>query len=387
MTFYKNTFKENIMFITGIGRTKFGNLDKSLPELAYEAIVNAIHDSKKNIKDIDAIYVSNFLCGPLNGQLHLNSVISSLIPDLNIPILRIETACASSSVAFNQATNCGKFSNIMIVGVEKMTGPLLTPPIDAISMAGDREFDRREGLIFPASYALIAQQYMKKYDVDHSVLEDVSYLNHKNSRLNPFAHFFHKEVSHELIKKSPMIADPLNLFDCSPISDGSVAIILSRESHSDRDIRILATQMSTDSISLTNRKNLTSFRSTKIASKNAYNEAKIKPSDVDILEVHDCFTISELIALEDLGICGTGKACELIKSGAIEIDGSIPVNTDGGLKANGHPIGATGLAQIYEIATQLRLEAGKRQVDNPKIGMAQNIGGVGGTCGITILGV
>jgi acetyl-CoA C-acetyltransferase len=376
------------MFITGVGRTKFGNLDKSLPELAYEAMNKSINDSSISIKEIEAIYVSNFLGGPLNGQLHLNSIIASLIPDTNIPILRIETACASGSVALNQALNWGnKFSNIMVIGVEKMTGPLLTKPLNAISMAGDRELDYSEGLIFPAAYALIAQQYMRRYGIDHSVLEEISYLNHKNSRLNQLAHFFHKEVSREMIKKSPMVAEPLNLFDCSPVSDGSVAIIVSNKKHSDRDVRILSSQISTDSISLTKRNDITSFRSTRIAANNAYKECRIKPSDIDLIEVHDCFTINELIALEDLKVCDPGKASELVENGDLEIGGKIPVNTDGGLKANGHPIGATGLAQIYEVVVQLRLEAGKRQVNCPEIGLTQNIGGVGGTCGITLLGV
>jgi len=376
------------MFVTGVGRTKFGNLNKSLPEMIYEAMNNSIYDSNISIKDIKAIYLSNFLGGPLNGQLHLNSIIASLIPDTSIPILRIETACASGSVAFNQALNWGhKFSNIMVIGVEKMIGSLLTKPLNAISMAVDRELDYSEGLIFPAAYALIAQQYMSRYGIDHSVLEEISYLNHKNSRLNPFAHFFHKEVSREMIKESPMVAEPLNLFDCSPVSDGSVAIILSNKKQSDRDIRILSSQISTDSISLTERSDITSFRSTRIAASNAYKESRIKPSDIDILEVHDCFTINELIALEDLKICDPGKASELVENGDLKISGKIPVNTDGGLKANGHPIGATGLAQIYEVVVQLRLEARKRQVNCPEIGLTQNIGGVGGTCGITLLGV
>jgi acetyl-CoA C-acetyltransferase len=376
------------MFINGIGRTKFGNINKSLVQLAYEAMSNAIFDSNICITDIDAIYVSNFLGGPLNGQLHLNSIISSLIPGVNIPIFRIEAACASGSVALNQAIMMGKkFSNIMIIGVEKMNGNTLMPVTDAISMAGDRENDCKNGLIFPAAYALIAQQYMHKYKINHDVLEQISYINHQNSRLNPLAHFYHKEVSMESIKKSPMVAEPLNLFDCSPVSDGAAAVVISNNKHSDRDIQIWSSQVFTDSISITERNDLTTFKSTIKAANDAYKEGNLTPKDIDLLEVHDCFTINELIALEDLKICERGRAFELIKNGDINIDGSIPVNTDGGLKANGHAIGATGLAQIFEIVTQLRLEAGKRQVECPEVGLAQNIGGVGGTCGITILGI
>jgi acetyl-CoA C-acetyltransferase len=374
------------MYINGVGRTKFGNLSKSLIELAYEAMFSAINDSPLYITDIDAIFVSNFLSGPLDSQLHLNSIVASLLPDINIPIMRIETACASSSAALNQALNCLiKTPNIMVVGVEKMTGTRMMVPTDAIAMAGDHGIDYENGLIFPASYALIAQKYFQKYQINHEILEKISYINHKNANLNPMAHFFYKEVTLEMIKKSQMIADPLNLFDCSPISDGAAAIIISDKRRSDRDVEILSSQICTDTISITQRKDITSFKATKLASRKAYSETGLSPDDIDIFEVHDCFTISELLALEDLGVCEPGKSHELVENGDILITGEIPVNTDGGLKADGHPIGATGLAQIFEVVTQLRDEAGKRQVNNPEIGLAQNIGGIGGTCGITIM--
>ncbi len=374
------------MFISGIGRTKFGKLPDSLVQLAYKAITNAINDSPLNISDIDAIFVSNFLGGPLNGQLHLNSMIASLLPQIHIPIIRIETACASSSIALNQALqNLGKFSNILIVGAEKMSGKVLMSPTDAIAMASDYELDFKNGLIFPASYAIIAQQYMKKFNVEHEILEKISYINHKNANLNPLAHFYYKEVSMEMIKTSPIIASPLNLFDCSPISDGAVAIIVSNTKQSERDIQILGSSIATDSISLTQRKEFYSFNAAKIATKNILKETNVKLKDIDIFEIHDCFTISQLIALEHIGLCEPGEAKNLIEQGDILIQGSIPVNTDGGLKANGHPIGATGLAQIFELVTQLRYEAGKRQVNNPEVGLSHNIGGIGGTCGITLL--
>jgi len=376
------------MYITGIGRTKFGAFSNSIAELAYEAMFNAVNDTYLGIEDIDAIFVSNFLGGPLNGQLHLNSLISSLIPGLNIPVIRVEAACASGSVAINQAIHSlSKYSNVMAIGVEKMNGSKLYSSTDAIAMASDRVLDTENGLVFPAAYALITQQYMNKYGIEHEVLEKISYINHKNANLNPLSHFFYKEVTPQMIKNSPVVSTPLNLFDCSPISDGAVSVIISKEKKTDRDIEILSSKIATDTLSLTQRGDLTSFKATKIASQQAYAEAGIKPEDVDILEVHDCFTISELIALEDLNLCEPGKAWKIVENGELEIGGNVPVNTDGGLKANGHPIGATGLAQIYEVVTQLRMEAGKRQVESPEIGLAQNIGGVGGTAGITIMGV
>lgn len=373
-------------YISGVGRTKFGTLNKNLIELIYEAMYNAINDSPMAITDIDVIYVSNFLGGPLNAQLHLSSVIASLLPSLHIPIIRIETACASSSFALNQAFNAlNQSSNIMIIGVEKMTRTKLISPTDAIAMAGDHENDSENGLIFPAAYALIAQQYMNKYNVSHDVLEQISYINHKNANLNPLAHFYHKEVTMEMIKNSQIISSPLNLFDCSPLSDGAVAIIISNKKHSDRDIKILGSRIATDTISLTQRDDLTSFNATKIASRKVYDDASLSQKDIDILMVHDCFTIGELIALEDLGFSKPGCASQIVQNEDICIQGNIPVNTDGGLKANGHPIGASGLAQIYEVITQLRYEAGKRQVKDAEIGLTHNIGGVGGSCGITLL--
>lgn len=375
------------MFISGIGRTRFGALSESLPELLYVAMYNTLKDSNLDISDIDAIFVSNFLGGPLNGQLHLNSLVSSFLPDMNIPILRIETACASSGSAINQAINSlQKYENVMILGAEKMTSDNVMGPIESIAMASDRYNDQVNGLIFPASYALIAQQYMQQYGVNHDVLGLVSFTNHQHANLNPLAHFYNKQITMEKIRNSPMVSSPLNLFDCSPISDGGAGVILSRYKEEDRDVKILSSQLASDSISITHRKDLTSFKATKIAAEKAYKESKTAPHEIDIFEVHDCFTISELIALEDLGLCHPGQAAELINNGHISRDGKQPVNTDGGLKANGHPIGATGLAQIFELVTQIRGEAGERQIHDVKKGLAHNIGGIGGTASITILG-
>jgi len=375
------------MYIVGAGRTKFGELDTSLEGLAYEAVSRAIDDSDISIRDIEAIYVSNFLGGPVNGQLHLNSMMSSLIPGCNIPIVRVETACASGSSAMNQAIIAlRKFSNILVLGVEKLSGPSLIPQIDAIAMAENRTIEKENGLIFPAAYALIAQQYFKKYGISHEVLEQISYINHQNANRNPLAHFFQKNVTMDMIRSSRMVSTPLNLFDCSPLSDGAAAVVITDKKKSDRDVKILSSQIATDTISIPERKDLTTFKATKIAAQKAYAESSLTPEKIDLFEVHDCFTISELIALEDLGLCERGSACHLVEEGRISIEGDFPVNTDGGLKANGHPIGATGIAQIYEIVTQIRGEADQRQVVDAEYGLAQNIGGIGGTCGITILG-
>jgi len=372
------------MYVSGIGRTKFGILKTSLPELIYESIYNCLKDTDLSIRDIEAIVVSNFLGGPINSQLHINSLIKSLLPgNFNIPIFRVEAACASGGVAFHQAISLlDKFQNILVVGVEKMSDSPYTT--ESIMMAADESLDQSNGLIFPANYALIAQKYMMEYDVEHNIFEKIALINHKNSNINQYAHFNYKKVSEEIIRSSQIVSSPLTLFDCSPISDGAVALIITNKKY-DNSVKILDSQLATDSISLTQRKDITSFNSVKYAAKNIYKNTAIEIDDIDILEVHDCFTISELIALEDLGFCEKGEAKKLVQNGDIKINGSIPVNTDGGLKANGHPIGATGLAQIYEIALQLRILANKRQINNPNIGMSHNIGGIGGTTVLTLL--
>ena len=374
------------MYVLGIGRTKFGTTKKTLATLMYDAMLKALEDAKIRIRDINVAYVSNFGAALFENQVHLNSILAGLLPSYHIPIIRIEAACAAGGAAFYTAYNTiDKFEKILVIGVEKMSGLSNLQTTSNIASAGDVLLDQTHGLIFPGSYALCARQHMKKYGTTLDDMALVSLKNHKNANLNELSHFYHKNVSLEEIKASPMICSPLRLYDCCPISDGAVAVILSKEKKDDRSVEILESTLSTDSISLVQRRSLTSFLATKTAVKEAYKKADIKPSDIDIAEVHDCFTIAELIALEDLGFCKPGESKNMIRQNQTNIDGKIPVNTDGGLKADGHPIGATGLAQIFEIVTQLRGEAGSRQVGKAEIGLTHNIGGVGGTCVINIL--
>jgi acetyl-CoA C-acetyltransferase len=376
---------EKRMYIIGIGRTKFGVLNETLPELAYKAMSAALNDANISAKDLGAIYVGNFCSGPLQNQLHLNSLVSSLLPELRIPIVGIETACGSGGAALYQALiSLAKFKFVMVLGVEKMSNIPSAKVTLNISAAGDRKLDQDEGLTFPANYALIAQQHMLKYGTTLDDLALVSLKNHENGNLNEFAHFYYKKVDMEMIRNSPIICSPLRLFDCSPISDGAAALIVSREKRSDRDIEVIASALATDYISPAQRKDLTSFKAVKIAANEAYSQAKINAWDIDIAEVHDCFTIAELIAMEDLGLCKVGESKNFIREGRTKIDGDIPINTNGGLKAEGHPIGASGVAQVYEVVTQLRGEAGERQVKNPEIGLTHNVGGIGGTAVIHI---
>jgi len=374
------------MFVTGIGRTKFGILNKSLHELLYDAIYKALHDSSRDIEDIDIIIVANFLSGCTQSQLHLGSVVSSLLPGLNLPAYRIEAACASGGLAIYQALSMSeKFNNILVVGGERLNTIPNKDLTKNIAMAGDFLRDQQEGLIFPAQYAFVASQYFKKYGATHNDLALVTLKNYANASKNPLAHFNYKDISLDTINSSQMICSPLRLYDCCAISDGAAAIILSREKKTDRDIEIIGAGARTDSISLSNRKDFTGFASTRLAAKYAYNMAKIRPKDVDIAELHDCFSIAELIAMEDLGFCKIGEGIGLIQANETTLSGSLPINTDGGLLGDGHPIGATGIAQIYEIVEQLRGESKYRQIHNAKFGLTHNVGGVGGTAVVLIL--
>lgn len=373
-------------YISGIGRTRFGILREQLPELTYKAIYNALEDAALGPDDIDAIYVANFLSGAVQNQLHLNSLIASLLPGFNKPIIRVETACASgASAVFQAILSLGRFDRVLVVGVEKMTDLPGREMARALAMAGDWIQDYGEGLIFPASYALVAQNYEHDYGATHDDMLKISYKNHANANLNPDAHFNYKRVSMDEIQASPTICSPFNIFDCCPISDGAAAIVISNKRSRLTDPAIIGSAIGTDAISLTQRSSLTSFAATKAAAKCAYEQAELGPNEIDIAEVHDCFTIAEMVALEDLGFCPPGGAIEMIRSGATELTGKLPVNTDGGLIGDGHPIGATGLAQIYELVTQLRGTAGKRQIDKANIGLALNVGGVGGTGVVHIL--
>lgn len=373
------------MYITGIGRTRFGKLQESIGELARIAVVRALEDASMDIRDIDAVYVSNFCAGPMQHQLHLNALIADTLKIWGLPIIRIETACASGGAALHQAVLVSQvYRNILVIGVERLTdNPKMA--IEGLSMAADRISDQLNGLIFPAAYALIASQYMKRYAVTMRDLAEVSYKNHSHANMNEYAHFYAKKLTMKQIMNSQIVCSPLRIYDCSPISDGACALIITNKKRHQRDVRIAASVLSTGSLTITNLQDLTSFPAAVLSAKKAYRQAVLQPKDIDIASVHDCFTVAEMIAMEDIGLCAKGEAKNLIRKKKTWFNGTMPVNTDGGLKANGHPIGASGLAQIYEIVTQLRGEAGKRQVKDVRTALAHNIGGVGGTAVIHIL--
>lgn len=378
--------------IVGVSQTKFGELwEKSFRDLVVEAGIDAIRDANMNGEDIDAMYIGNMTGGLFVGQEHIGSLIAEHSGLTPIPATRVEAACASGGLALRQAIMAvasGYYDRVMAAGVEKMTDVVDATP--AIAAAADREWEAQQGVTFPSLYAMMAKRHMYEYGTTREQIAGFAVLGHKNGALNPKAQF-QREISVDAVLNSTKVASPLNILDCSPVSDGAAAIIVcpADEAHkyTDTPIYIRASTQASATISLHNRKSLTTIPSTIFAAKKAYDMANLTPKDIDMAEVHDCFSINGLIAIEDLGFFEKGKGGQAIEDGLIERDGDIAVNPSGGLKARGHPLGATGIAQAAEITWQLRQEAGKRQVSDATSGITLNIGGTGGTAAIHILSV
>lgn len=377
----------NKVKVKGVGITKFGELwDKTFEDLALEASYKAIQDAQIDKKRLEAVFVGNMIFGKTFAQDHIGALITSSL-GINTPALHIEAACASGGMAVNMAINsllAGAYKNVLVVGAEKMTD-LAPSEITASLMGASSEEERQAGLTFPALYALIAKAHMQKFGTKREHLASVAVKNHYHASLNDGIAQFPFEVSLEKALNSPIISDPFTLFDSSPISDGAAAVLLSTEKLGKNGVSISASSASTDTLAICQRDSLAELKATKVAANKAYHQASVETKDVDVLEVHDCFTIAEILAMEDLGFCQKGEGGEFIASGATKLGGQLPVNTSGGLKACGHPVGATGVKQIVEITEQLRGSAKKRQVENPKVGLTQNVGGTGATVVVHIL--
>ncbi|MBI2039535.1 thiolase domain-containing protein [Candidatus Microgenomates bacterium] len=371
--------------VLGTGLTKFGELwDKSLFDLAQEASLEAIKDSGLSPNQIDAVFVGNMIYGKVSNQDHLGPTIAS---QLNIKgaALRIEGACASGGLAVHlaiQSILAQTYKNVLVVGVEKMTDISVSQVTSALMGAGSEE-ERRAGLTFPALYALMAKAHMQKYGTTKKQMAQVAVKNHFHGSLNNKAQFPY-EVSLEKALNSPCICDPLNLFDASPITDGAAAVVLNADT-SKRGVFITGSAVATDTVDLSSRESLTEIKATREACQKALKQTGCQIKDVNVCEVHDCFTIAEILAMEDLGFCKKGEGAEFIEKGTTKLGGKIPVNTSGGLKACGHPVGATGVKQIVELTWQLRGSAGSRQVKDAKVGLAQNVGGTGATVVVHVL--
>jgi len=324
------------------------------------------------------------------GQEHLGAVMADYLGVNPVPATRVESACASGGAAFRQAyleVASGASEIVLAGGVEKMTdGADVT---DVLATAADQEYEVYHGITFPGLYALIARAHMEKYGTTREQLAAVAVKNHRNGAKNANAQF-RAEVTPEQVMRSTMVADPLRLLDCSPVSDGAAAVIVASmdvaKALKKNHVRVLASAQASDTIALHGRKDPTTIGSIVTAAGKAYKMAGKKPSDIDFAEVHDCFTIAEIVATEDLGFFEKGKGGEAAARGDTSIEcRKIPVNTSGGLKSKGHPVGATGVAQIIELYEQLSGKAGGRQVADARVGLAQNMGGSGASCVVHIL--
>ena len=373
--------------VIGAGMTKFGERwDASLRDLCTEAGVAALEDANVSGEQIDALFVGSMSAGRFIGQEHVGALVADYVGlggDLHIPATRVEAACASGGLAFRQAVAAvasGMSDVVIAAGVEKMTD--VGDATDVLAGAADREWESFAGATFPGLYAMIACDYMNKYGLTREELAQVAVKNHYHGARNPYAHF-QNEITQSTVMNSTMVASPLRLFDCSPVSDGAAAVVvcsleIARE-FTDTPITVLASAQAGDTIALHDRPDFSTMGATVAAGRKAFAQAKIEHKDVDFVEVHDCFTIAELCAIEDLGFVPKGTAGKFTAEGETQIGGKLPVNTSGGLKACGHPVGATGIKQVWEVVQQLRGEAGRRQVDGAEIGMTQNVGGTGAT--------
>ncbi|MDI9395497.1 MAG: thiolase domain-containing protein [Euryarchaeota archaeon] len=381
--------------IIGVKNTKFGELwECSLRDIVVEAGIGAIQDSSVSGKDIDALYIGNMSGGRFIDQEHIGALIadySGLSRNLHVPATRVEAACASGGLALRQAimSVASGYSDIVVAaGAEKMTDVGSDEASSALAAAADREWEGMAGATFPGLYAMIARLHMHRYGTTSEQLAEVAVKNHRNGCLNPIAQYKHA-ITVDDVLNSIMVADPLHIFDCSPITDGASALVLApaeiARKYSDTPIYIKAIAQASDTIALHDRRDITTLDASVVAAKRAYSMAKLAPEDIDLVEVHDCFTIAEICAIEDLGFAEKGKGGVVTENGETAIGGRIPVNTSGGLKACGHPVGATGIKQAVEIVTQLRGDAGKRQVEGAEYGMTHNVGGSGATAVIHIL--
>ncbi len=381
--------------IIGIGETKFGELwEKSLRDLGIEAGFKAMEDAGISGSDIDAMFVGNMSAGQLIDQEHIAPIIAdySGMAEKNLPAIRVEAASASGGLALSQgymAVASGVHDIVVIGGAEKMTDVGDETAGEILAKTADQEWEAVFGATLGSLYAMMARRHMKDYGTTKEQLAAVAVKNHYNGSLNPNAQF-RRAIKPEMAINSAMVASPLGTFDCAPLSDGAAAVILApldkAKKYTDSPIKILSCGQAGDYMALHDRDSLTRMDATIVAAKKTFKYAGLKPKDVQLAEVHDNFTISEIMAIEDLGFFKKGQGGKVTEDGQTSLNAKISVNTSGGLKAKGNPVGAVGVAQAVEAVIQLRGEAGERQVDKAENALIHNIGGTGSTAIVHILG-
>jgi acetyl-CoA C-acetyltransferase len=388
---YPETMRQ--VAVVGIGKTAFGAFpDRDLRSLAVEAGQKALENGHAQGSQVEAFYLGNFAGPSFVGQNHLAPYVAAGMGITGIPATRFEAACASSGAAFFHAVSAvaaGLYDVILVTGVEKMTSQPTPKVTEILAGAGDLCGEVRAGATFPALFAMIARRHMYQYGTTREQMAAVAVKNHANGAKNPLAHM-RKVITMEQALNGKPISEPLTVYDCSLISDGAAAVLIvpfERASEfTDKPVRVLGISQASDNVALDEKDDITTLRAVKISAEKAYKMAGLQPSDIQFAEVHDCFTIAEIVAIEDLGFVKKGEGGPYSLAGKTCIQGDLPVNTSGGLKAKGHPVGATGVGQICDVVQQIRGEADERQVKRNSIGLAQNLGGSGATSVITILG-
>jgi acetyl-CoA C-acetyltransferase len=379
--------------VVGIGKTAFGAFpDRDLRSLAVEAGQKALENAGANGSQVEAFYLGNFAGPSFVGQNHLAPYVAAGMGITGIPATRFEAACASSGAAFFHAVSAvaaGLYDVILITGVEKMTSQPTPKVTEILAGAGDLCGEVRAGATFPALFAMIARRHMYQYGTTREQMAAVAVKNHANGAKNPLAHM-RKVITMEQALNGKPISEPLTVYDCSLISDGAAAVLIApferASEFTDKPVRVLGIAQASDNVALDEKEDITTLRAVQISAAKAYKMAGVRPADIQFAEVHDCFTIAEIVAIEDLGFVKKGEGGPYSLAGKTCIQGELPVNTSGGLKAKGHPVGATGVGQICDVVQQIRGEADERQVKRNSLGLAQNLGGSGATSVVTILG-
>ena len=382
------SFVEKVCVI-GAGSTKYGKLDDSISDITIQASVAAIENAGIDPKEIKAGYISNVF-GVADKQVHLGPVVMSNLGISERPSLSIESACGSGSVSFREAfanVAAGFYDAVLVTGVEKVTHTGTEWTTTYFSYCSDFFYEGAAGASFPGLFASMARAYLTEFKATEEDLAKVAVKNHENGLLNPKAHL-RKKITVDDVMNSAVVASPLKLYDCCPFSDGASSVVICSEKfakdHTKDYVNVIGSGRGGSSAALQGREHLTTIPSTKIAAEAAYKMAGITSKDVDFAEVHDCFTIAEIVDSEDLGFFEKGRGVEGVRENKTSRKGDIPINPSGGLKSKGHPIGATGVGQVVEVFDQLTGKAGERTVNDAKIGLTQNFGATGASCAVHI---
>ncbi|WP_135535843.1 thiolase domain-containing protein [Halostella pelagica] len=380
--------------VVGVGMTAFGVHGSTLPDLFAEAALPALDDAGATADVVDAFYLGNAMGGQIEGESHLAPTLASHVGLAGVPCQRYEDACATSSNAFKnavRAVEAGQHDVVLVGGVERCspeTGKETDAMTRIFASAAHGAYERPTGLTFPGVFALLTKRHMHEYGTTPEQLAAVAVKNHRHGSLNPRAHFGSETTVDEVLS-GPVVADPFRLHDCCPFSDGAAAAVVASadaaETLSGDPVRVAGVGHATDIVPIADKAHPSATQAARDAAGQAYEAAGVGPDDVDVVELHDCFTGAEVLATEALGLVEDGEGGPAAAAGRTSLGGEIPVNPSGGLKAKGHPIGATGVAQVVELTEQLRGDADRRQVEAADVGLAHNLGGDAATTIVSVL--